>query len=545
MGLAGSLVIAALFAWEVHVALPATIDDAYITFSYSRNVALGHGPVYGHREIVEGYSNFLWMMVMAGGLAVRPAADPAVLARWLALPFVALLVLSTYRLAREKVGMVSALAAAALTIVNADAVMAFQIGLETMPHTALLTLGFWLYARSSSRPELAPLVVPAFVAVGLMRIDGCVPLVFILGFEAARRAWRARHGKPSWSGLRSYALWAGPGVLVYLLWFAWRWHTYGLPLPSTYYAKALLPKVMPGRGWQYVRDEMQASGAYLALPFAAILLARRKAPGVAMVLFVLSQILYVIKVGGDWMPYGRFLLPVFPLLLVIALWGGAELTEMLAGRPRWVASLVGTGAPLILLGFLALRTESHLVGSPLQRQKVAIAREQLVHVQRLKEAAAMLAPVLPPGARLVTDYGGVLAYYTDAAPIEMWGLCNATIATRGGLEGVQPIYGRTCPACYPELDPEFFHVMVPLVRPLDAFRTHDEVVRQVWQTDTIGRYMNFATDFVAGRIMDPARNQALYFLQRRRPSSVFRAHAVSATLTVDYPFEPGGRAPGV
>jgi hypothetical protein len=162
VGLAGSLVIAALFAWEVHVALPATIDDAYITFSYSRNVALGHGPVYGHREIVEGYSNFLWMMVMAGGLAVRPAADPAVLARWLALPFVALLVLSTYRLAREKVGMVSALAAAALTIVNADAVMAFQIGLETLPHTALLTLGFWLYARSSSRPELAPLVVPAF-----------------------------------------------------------------------------------------------------------------------------------------------------------------------------------------------------------------------------------------------------------------------------------------------------------------------------------------------------------------------------------------------
>jgi hypothetical protein len=540
--LAISIAIALLFVWEVRSAPPATIDDAYITFSFSKNVALGHGPVYGHGEVVEGYSNFLWMLVVALGLLIRPGADPAGLAHWLALPFLALLALGTYRLCRPRVRAVWAAAAAALAVVNGDSITSFQIGLETLPYTALLTCSFWLYVESFSRPRLGAWVVPAFVTVGLMRIDGCLPLGFILGYEAVRR-FRGR--TPTAAAVRAYAAWALPGLVAYLLWFAWRWHDYGLPLPATYYAKALLPKVLPDRGWQYVREEMLASGLFLALPFGIILLVRRNVAASALVLYAMGHVLYVIKVGGDWMPYGRFLLPIFPLTLVLACWGGHELGELATGRAQRLLRALGLGGALVFLAVVALRTEPHLLGTDLQRKKRAIAEEQYAHVQRLKAAAALLELVVPPGGRLVTDYGGVLAYYTDAAPIEMWGLCNATIATRGGLEGVNPIYGRTCPACYPELDPDFFHVMVPLVRPLDAFQSHEDVVRGVWQTDTIGRYLDFRTEFVAGRVMIPAQNQALYFLERRRASSSFRPRSVGPGVVIDYPFEPGGRAPGV
>ena len=40
-------------------------DDAYITYRYSRNVVRGYGPVYNPGERVEGYTNFLWMIVLA------------------------------------------------------------------------------------------------------------------------------------------------------------------------------------------------------------------------------------------------------------------------------------------------------------------------------------------------------------------------------------------------------------------------------------------------------------------------------------------------
>ena len=44
---------------------PWTLDDAYITFRYSRNLAEGHGAVFNPGERVEGYTSFLWMAIMA------------------------------------------------------------------------------------------------------------------------------------------------------------------------------------------------------------------------------------------------------------------------------------------------------------------------------------------------------------------------------------------------------------------------------------------------------------------------------------------------
>lgn len=529
------------FLWEVHLSIPVTVDDAYITFSFSKNVAQGHGPVYGHGVVVEGYSNFLWMLIVALGLVIRPLADPVAIARVAALPFVCVLALCTYRLCRERARAAWAVAAVALLLVNADVITAFQVGLETLPYAALLALSFMLYVRSLHDPAFRRWVVPAFVAAALMRIDGFLPLGFILVFEMARRGWK-REGT-----VREYAIWALPALCLYLAWFVWRWHTYGLLFPSTYYAKALIPKVLPHRGWEYLRSETLASGSFLALPFAAILLLRRPPGALAIVLYSLGHALYVTRVGGDWMPYGRFVLPILPLVLVIIVWGGREISQIVAShlksRSRLVLALPAV-LPIASLLFIVARTEGHLVGSDLLRGKRAMAVEQFGHVIRLTASAKLLNLALPAGARLVTDYGGVLAYYTDAAPIEMWGLCNAMIATRGGLEGVQPIYGKTCPECYPALDPQFFHVMVPLTRELEAFKSHDEVVRNVWQTDTIGRYLDFHGDFVSGRVMIPAQNQALYFLERRRPNVIYQPRHVSSTVVVDYPFEPGGRAPG-
>lgn len=73
-----------------------------------------------------------------------------------------------------------------------------------------------------------------------------------------------------------------------------------------------------------------------------------------------------------------------------------------------------------------------------------------------------------PGERVATDYGGVFGYFGDASIIEVWGLCNARIAREGDTSGINPIYGKTCVACYRDLDPEYFHTMVPLLRAPDA-----------------------------------------------------------------------------
>ena len=46
-------------------------DDAYISFRYARNLADGLGLVWNAGERVEGYTNFLWTLMLA------PAAWPS------------------------------------------------------------------------------------------------------------------------------------------------------------------------------------------------------------------------------------------------------------------------------------------------------------------------------------------------------------------------------------------------------------------------------------------------------------------------------------
>ena len=40
-------------------------EDAFITYRYALNLASGHGPVFNIGERVEGYSCFLWMVLLA------------------------------------------------------------------------------------------------------------------------------------------------------------------------------------------------------------------------------------------------------------------------------------------------------------------------------------------------------------------------------------------------------------------------------------------------------------------------------------------------
>ncbi len=57
------------------------VDDAYISFRYAHNLLDGHGLVFNPGDPVEGYSNLLWVLLSAAGLAA--GLDPLLWARLL------------------------------------------------------------------------------------------------------------------------------------------------------------------------------------------------------------------------------------------------------------------------------------------------------------------------------------------------------------------------------------------------------------------------------------------------------------------------------
>ena len=70
-----SLALAGLVIWQILTIGPFRVDDAYITFSFSKNLATGNGPNFSHGVRVEGYSNFLWMVLNALPLVADPTRD--------------------------------------------------------------------------------------------------------------------------------------------------------------------------------------------------------------------------------------------------------------------------------------------------------------------------------------------------------------------------------------------------------------------------------------------------------------------------------------
>ena len=248
------------------------------------------------------------------------------------------------------------------------------------------------------------------------------------------------------------------------------------------------------------------------------------------------QCVYMVAAGGDWMPMARWLIPVVPLFLVLVAWGSEDMLQRVRNR-GW--NTAARAALSLIMLFIAVRMDEHIVDTPLEAMKVSLAEHEQRHFfDNLFSNRDLVRCLLRrPGQKLVTDYGGVFAYYSDARIIEMWGLCNRDIALRGNDEGINPIFGKTCVACYPEFDPDFFHVCAPLARPLDAFSSHQAVIEEVFQGPAIDRVLDLRHQFVlTGRAVDETRDCALYFLERRRPGASFETRYPAPGYRVEYPF---------
>ena len=69
-------ILLAVNMWRVH---SFTVDDSFISFRYARNLARGLGLVYNPGEHIEGYTNFLFTVLLAGG--IKLGIDPEVLSK--------------------------------------------------------------------------------------------------------------------------------------------------------------------------------------------------------------------------------------------------------------------------------------------------------------------------------------------------------------------------------------------------------------------------------------------------------------------------------
>lgn len=293
------------------------IDDAFITFRYSRNLANGLGIRYNPDESppVEGYSNFLWMLLCAGFETLR--LDPAFFAPLLgALCGAALIVLLHRRLATlDLPPLVQVLATFFLALFPPMALWG-STGMETMAFAlAVFAIADSLILRPD-KPH-AGQAIAGGIAMCLVRTEGpaWVAVIFLL-------AGLSRILDGRWREARNQLLVAFAAILAtFAAYFGWRYSYFGTLVANTAAAKSAILSLRWARGANYVLAFFTTFVAVVpVLVGGGIcgLFGARRGMWLAVAALGFAFPMYAVVVTGDFMPMGRFLLPAAPFWALLS-----------------------------------------------------------------------------------------------------------------------------------------------------------------------------------------------------------------------------------
>jgi len=403
------------------------IDDAYISFRYVSNLVEGNGLVYNPGEKVEGYSNFLWIILLSVPGCFFRGDDLVTAARILSLVFNTGTIFLTFRLA-------SSLSGGSRFVYAAPAFLALNYtfaawgagGLETPLYTFLVTLSLVLlsgslYGDGRDSPARTVAAGGVLALVALTRPDG---LIFIALGTAAITVLRPGSGK-----IKQAALLLSAFAVIFVPYFAWRWAYYGWLLPNTFYAKTGGGLLQYYRGVIYSLQNIVIP-SNIPFLFPILLLFRggwKSRFNLLAAAFALAAPAFIIWAGGDGL-FGppRFLMHSLPAFYALAAAG-------LAHFYGFQTTFARRSAVFLLAAGLLVTAFEHI------REKEMEARDYS-YSERWRLAGEWLRDNAEPGSLVAVSSAGAVAYYSKLHVIDMIGLTDITIAhkTTPGMGSGRP-----------------------------------------------------------------------------------------------------------
>ncbi|TGN03301.1 hypothetical protein [Leptospira dzoumogneensis] len=307
-------------------------DDAYISYRYAENFANGIGLVFNQGEHVEGYTNFLWTVIISLGILF--GATPESFSIFVGLFFL-LITLYIYKyISKFSIGdrLIELCFLGALGFTYSFSAYATG-GLETSLLTLLVSISILLAAKILKDPNNSlkwfPMLGLIFASMILTRPDSALIcsvvslfLIFYTGLNHERR----------------HVLFSVYGFLLLTLaffviigpWLIWKINFYGTIFPNT--AKAKIVGINPYvlfMGGEYLNNFIKIYWLGPLLVYGTIIyfakLRSFSPAGHLGILIFFIQSFYIVLIGGDFMEF-RFFIPFIPPLILF-LFESASLAE--------------------------------------------------------------------------------------------------------------------------------------------------------------------------------------------------------------------------
>ncbi len=411
-----------------------TGDDAFISFRYARHLSDGMGLVWNPGERIEGYTNFLWVLIIAGALRLGLPPEGTANALGIASGLGVLLILGLRAHRRGWGKPFFWLAPVALA--SSRSFTAWSTGgLETMFFSLLCFAGLVRFSDEHDRNSAWPWASAALLALAtLTRPEGMLFASVSGCFLAVAVLLRRRSLGAALLWVSIYWVPVGSHLL-------WRHSYYGFWLPNTFYAK------VPGTWWeQGAKYLMLFAGDYNALWFlplvAAALLMRTDFTTRLFGVSTIAYLVYVASVGGDRFEF-RFLVVILPYLFWLAAAGLEAVAEKGADRLTRPGFVWGAAAVLSAVVVLEIYSGSRDPAASKQRSGINslemirdYARDRVEQGKFLRRLSD--ENILPEDVVIGVGGAGALPYHTDWTTIDRRGLndlriAHAKLETRGEI----------------------------------------------------------------------------------------------------------------
>jgi hypothetical protein len=363
-GLLGLVIIILLFLNNL-IDVRFIQDDAYTSFRYAKNFVEGYGLVFNPGERVEGYTNFLWVMILSPLYFLDHAhiltLDLESTSQFLSIIFSVCVLVITYFLSRtifkrddeEKsliknfINELTNLVPVFMLSVSTPLIYWGVSAMETTLFVSLTLLSILLYLKNAEKNNPSMLWIFVSVLSSLLRPEGLIVFVLILLHKIfynyllhKEEKFLLRIRAVADKTLIKEILFFSFPLLIYI---CFRMIYYGYPLPNTFYAKTNFSFEFIIRGINYFLDFTKAYLLYgFVLLFPTVLFFDKKNIKELSLLFwlIAAWTMLNILIGGDVLPIHRFFLPLMPLIFIIFVKAIPYTINLLLSKKKMIAHLL-------------------------------------------------------------------------------------------------------------------------------------------------------------------------------------------------------------
>jgi arabinofuranosyltransferase len=420
-------------------------DDAYISFRYTHNIIVGDGMVFNAGDRLEGFTNFLWVIVMLPFEALK--LDLFQVSEVLGGLLVVLLVWDAGRIQGLIVGEgrgMSWMWPALLLATSSNTALWATSGMEQplamwLPVAAALALWRGYHAT----PRRNNLAIASGVLIGL----GCMtrPEVHLIG---------ALLGLPLlWEWIKTRKLnpftlrWGASLLAVTVPFHLFRFLYFGSVVPNTYYVKTSPSALvwMTGLGKLHEMFDFNHLGWMVCLIPAAFISRRFLAEKLIMLATTLGFMAHLVRVGVDEMHWHRLFLPALPFLVILTTLGLQHIVEALIGafkrttpesRMKWLRwQAYGAGWALVLAAAISSFIFSY-------KEKAGFnGRGELSGMNHPDVGKFVTRHDLPGALVAFQDMGSTPYHAPDIAFLDFIGLVDSTVAKTRHKYGLHAFMG--------------------------------------------------------------------------------------------------------